>query len=120
MSTPQEQDSLQQDAQGLPDMGQNNIVQGQSQDQTQQQLDQMRRGGDQDEVSQQQLDAQQRTPQGQVPGIVSGSDDQDADLLADDDAEDDDDDLDDADDADLDDADDTDTMTAADMAGTGG
>jgi hypothetical protein len=115
MSTPQEQDSLEQDAQIPDNLAQPNTIQGQSQDQTQQQIDQLRRASDQDEVSQQSLDALDGTPAGQVPGIVSGNDDQDADLIADD-----------AttsaalEDADLDDADDTDDMTAADMAGEGG
>jgi hypothetical protein len=115
MSSPQEQDSLEQDAQIPSDIGQTNILQGQSQDQTNDQLDQLRRASDQDEVAQQALDAQEGTPAGQLPGIVSGNDDQDAALLADDDVT-------DAalDDADLDDADDTDDMTAADMVGEGG
>jgi hypothetical protein len=115
MSTPQEQESLQQDGQLPADIDQTNILQGQSQDQTNQQLEQLRRASDQSEVTQQTLDALDGTPEGQLPGIISGNDDQDADLLADG-----------AttstalDDADLDDADDTDDMTAADMAGEGG
>ncbi len=113
MSTPQEQESLQQDAQIPPDLGEASIAQGQSQADTQQQLDQLRRVSDQDEVAQQNLDAVSGTPQGQVPGIASGNDAQDAALL------DEDDDLDDDDLADLDDADDEDEMTAADMAGQG-
>jgi hypothetical protein len=107
MSTPQENDSLQQDAQMPPDMGEAKVVQGQRQDDTQQQIDQLRRVSDQDEIAKQNLDAVSGTPTGQVPGIVSGNDDHDAASLADDD------------DDKLDDADDTDTMTAADMAGQG-
>ncbi|MBA3823262.1 MAG: hypothetical protein H0X24_05050 [Ktedonobacterales bacterium] len=119
MSTPQENDSQQQDAQMPPDMGQTNIAQGQSQDATQQQLDQLRRVSDQDEVAQQNLDAVSGTPEGQLPGILSSTNNPDP-LLAD--GEDDDladDENDDRDIADVDDVDDEDEMTAADMAGQG-